>query len=232
VTTPLKIPIIGSISRRVKNRVDLLTVGYICALSLIALLVVISHMLIIQQVQQQEKDASIINHAGRQRMLSQRIVNLAHQLLLDDGSEKKQSIRQQLIADITQLTKVHRQLSVDSGDSDDFRSPSPVIARLFTLLEPHFIKLTATAEAILSESGDKNLSRRQLNDLIIASRSFLAIMDQIVFQYDQDAGNRVSKQHQSQRIALYVMITLPLIEAFSIFRPLVHEVRLSQERIE
>src|SRR5690242_16634385 len=50
-----------------------LTIFYICALCSVALLAILGQVIIQMSIQQQTNDAFIINIAGRQRMLSQKI---------------------------------------------------------------------------------------------------------------------------------------------------------------
>src|SRR5258708_20451701 len=50
-----------------------LTILYICALSSVALLAILGQIVIQTAIQQQGSDALVINIAGRQRMLSQKI---------------------------------------------------------------------------------------------------------------------------------------------------------------
>ena len=57
-----------------------LTLAYILALGLIAVLIISDQIMVHLSLQQQSHDAHLINTAGRQRMLSQQLSKLALQL--------------------------------------------------------------------------------------------------------------------------------------------------------
>ena len=60
--------------------------SYLLALSLIALALLGEHLLVESFLDEQAKDANIINVAGRQRMLSQRIAKLGLLPVADNGA--------------------------------------------------------------------------------------------------------------------------------------------------
>ena len=82
MTTPL--------SRSIERR---LTIGYICALTIVALFTIVSHFVLVGVLKTQDGSAAVINMSGRQRMLSQRIASLAAQYTLGDVQ-----VRPQLVA--------------------------------------------------------------------------------------------------------------------------------------
>jgi nitrate/nitrite-specific signal transduction histidine kinase len=65
-----------------------LTWTYVIALSIIALILIFSHTMVRYNIEGQKDDGTIINVAGRQRMLSQRIAKLALRLQIRQNMNK------------------------------------------------------------------------------------------------------------------------------------------------
>jgi diguanylate cyclase (GGDEF)-like protein/PAS domain S-box-containing protein len=78
-------------------------------LIVLALLSVISFARVTGRVEAQQRDAELINVAGRQRMLSQRIALLAQQLVLAQSGQR-QSLREDLSQALDMMTEAHRNL--------------------------------------------------------------------------------------------------------------------------
>lgn len=73
------------------------TVTYLIALSIIALLSLFSHYLVQSIVQKQEATARVVNQAGRQRMLSQRITRFAGEMLLPIERQSTPQLRKNIL---------------------------------------------------------------------------------------------------------------------------------------
>ncbi|QVK24654.1 type IV pili methyl-accepting chemotaxis transducer N-terminal domain-containing protein [Shewanella dokdonensis] len=69
------------------------TLTYLLALLIIGVLALLSHYLVQSIVNQQEASARIVNLAGRQRMLSQRITLFAGQLLAEKMNARRPCFR-------------------------------------------------------------------------------------------------------------------------------------------
>ncbi|AZI44151.1 diguanylate cyclase [Deinococcus psychrotolerans] len=84
-------------------------------LTVLALLSVVSFARVTGRVETQQRDAQLINVAGQQRMLSQRIALLGQQLVLSQTSQR-QSLREDLSKALNQMAEAHKKLiDVDSS---------------------------------------------------------------------------------------------------------------------
>ncbi|WP_040849987.1 type IV pili methyl-accepting chemotaxis transducer N-terminal domain-containing protein, partial [Nitrospirillum viridazoti] len=89
-----------------------LTVAYVAALSLVALLSGSVHLLLDHVIAQQRDSGTIINVAGRQRMLSQRIGLLARDFY--EGHDE--AARVPLLQAAATMERAHRALLGGTGD--------------------------------------------------------------------------------------------------------------------
>ena len=82
-----------SVDQRTFKRLSRL---YIIALSAIAVSVVLSQILIRKHLHDQESDSTIINVAGRQRMLSQKLTKEIVSISAEDDLEKRVALKDEL----------------------------------------------------------------------------------------------------------------------------------------
>ncbi|WP_421863338.1 diguanylate cyclase domain-containing protein [Motiliproteus sp.] len=192
---------------------------YIFALSMIALLITVSQLSLQLLIAAQESDSDIINLAGRQRMLSQKIAKSSVNLVQATGTSIKESHRQEL-RDATRLW-VKTQQGLQFGDESvglPGRNSDEIQAR-FDAIQP-------TYEAILSDVSnllDPDISHAEsIVALLNIQRNeavFLEAMNEIVFLYAEEAANKV-KRIQLFEVFLFVATLLVLvIEVFYIFSP-------------
>ncbi len=87
-----------------------LTIRYLIALSLVALLSISAYLLIRVAIYKQASDASVINYSGRQRMLSQKLTKEALLLTLNPSLKIKEHYRQELARTVATWFGVHNAL--------------------------------------------------------------------------------------------------------------------------
>ncbi len=215
---------------RVETR--LLTLGYVSALTLLAALLGLTHYYSREVIQSQASDGHVINLAGRQRMLSQR---MAKQMLLMGGSNRDAAHHgQQLRDSLRTWTRVHRGLQ--DGDRN-LRLPghnSSEVTSLFGSMAPHYDSILQGHRRILARAKRSTVTRDQadVQQVLRASQSYLSWMDRIVFQYDREARERVAQLERRETTALVAALTLLGLEALLIFRPLVIRIRRSRQQLQ
>ena len=197
---------------------------YVLSLIAIAILVSAGHFVTQHSLRQQLSDARVVNLAGRQRMLSQRLAKAA---LMQPSSAQ----RKVLAADLHEFRRIHRGLQVGDADRGLPPSQSPQIAGLFATLEPDFQGTVAPLEAMLERDAQAPMSisgpqRQALVDTILRHEAkFLTTMDKIVFRFDEEARARVARTQQIEVVLLLLALAILLFEALFIFRPIVHQLQ-------
>lgn len=176
-----------------------LRVLYIIALSLIACLSIAGQWLIQRTLESIEQDARIVNVAGRQRMLSQRIsrtileLSTLETLRTDNGdaSIKLHTLRE----DIGLWIDSHRLLRGRSGDYPNQILETHRIEEAFAGIESDFELIRSAGQSLL-ENESNTLA---IPEMIQASDRFLLGMDQIVGLYEMEARDRVSRLESTER---------------------------------
>lgn len=197
---------------------------YIIALSAIAISVILSQILVRKYLRDQRDDAKIINIAGRQRMLSQKLTKevllYTNTNLTTDKKEVLNSIKSTL-----QLWESSHQALQNGNDSLQIEgNNSEAIQLMFEELQPSYTKIQTSVKKILQESSiDTTIFKKQIQqetaNLRIQEQHFLTIMDRIVNQYDKEATQKVEKLQKLEFILLIVTLAILLAEFLFIFWP-------------
>lgn len=149
---------------------------YLIALGGVAVLVAL-HQLVVQPML---LGLSIyppkINLAGRQRMLSQKIVKEALALATLPAEESFAARRAQLLDDLQQWSRVHRQLSDAEGMVA--RDRNPIAAALRELDAP--LDDVVSAATVLALEPDPDVQDRELQFLLEREARFLTGMEKVV----------------------------------------------------
>ncbi|MEX2357970.1 MAG: ATP-binding protein [Pirellulaceae bacterium] len=213
--------------RRFVSSTKRLTLLYVLALSAVALLSIAGQILVQWSLVRQLSDSRVVNLAGRQRMLSQRLT--MQSLLLQKADTAEQRIEQQ--ADLSQsLTAWQRaHLALQQGDAPSGLPGrnSPRVEELFAQVDPHFQAICELAKTFLSHDPEVPLDvpEDDFQRLLLHQDAFLAGMDQIVDQYDREAYQRVSRLKTIELTLLFITLAVLLLEGTLVFRPAVTRLR-------
>lgn len=199
------------------------TYTYLAALALIALLAVCSHYLVQGIVTKQEATARIVNLAGRQRMLSQRITLFAGDIT--NNKENSYKLANEYQQSIEQMTQVHEALL---NGSKKLQIPTPTSRSILDIfLKPpvnldqkvtHFLHLAST---LTSDNMSSERQRELFNQLkLSAYHEMLQSLDTLVFRYQKESEIAIKQLQFYNRISLGGMLLTLLLEAVFIFRPL------------
>lgn len=211
-----------TVDRHVVSR---LMAGYVIALTLIALLSGGVHLLLDNVIAEQRDAATIINIAGRQRMLSQRIALLGTDLRQGDASARQPLLEAIALMRWSQDALVHgNDLGISNPLSAEASAhyldgPSPLDKAVRTFL--------ADAERFAGNDDDEAYHR--FHDA--ARTSLLPALDHAVAIFEAEAKDRTRWLQQAQQVVLAILLTTLLAEAFFIFRPMVTRIRLYAGRL-
>ena len=165
-------PIIPSLGDKTFNRLSRL---YLLALIFIALSAIGSQLLIQYHLQKQLGDAKVINIAGRQRMLSQK---LTKEILLVVEQPEFISHQNNLKETVQQWTIAHEGLQNGDANLELSGENSLVIRELFQQIEPYYQDLQTQTQqllqGILPSTADKNTF---LTKVLTDEKKFLEGMD-------------------------------------------------------
>lgn len=200
---------------------------YIIAISLIALLVSISHLIFPLFLKTQEKSARVINLAGRQRMLSQRITKQVLTMTLTEEHSQLKELLERFSGDVYSWHEVHQGLQYGNDNLGlPERKLSPYFVNLFQDIDPYFTKMYEASLQIIALLNDPSsiehvqTAIRPYVDIIQDNEGeFLKRMDHIVFAFDRQT-QKALKKIEWINIALLIFILFMLVaEVVFIFIP-------------
>ncbi|MGL4514879.1 MAG: ATP-binding protein [Lacipirellulaceae bacterium] len=199
-----------------------LTKLYVFALSTVAVLSIGAQWLTQRQLASSESDSRVVNVAGRQRMLSQRIAKNALRLASPAEFDRSQAVAE-LRKSLDEWTANHGRLVSASPELGLSGASSPQIAAHFERLKPHFEAIRGAATRITADapatSVDDTLAAVQRHE-----GEFLSGMDAIVSQYVVEAEGRVNRLRALETGLLGLTLAVLLAEGLLVFRPAVRRI--------
>lgn len=214
---------------RQKDSMAFLTVLYVLALSLIAFFNVLILLLVGGYLDEMSSDALVINHAGRQRMLSQKIVKEVFLLTGSGKPEEREKYRLLLADTVAKWSRVHEGLQHGDRELQLPGNNSRMVERLFGDINPQFAAIQTVVQEILTldaaglaeMKADSPLMRK----LIQPSAMYLPFMETAVSLFEEEARARVEAQRRRKIYSVVAVLMLLWFEAIFIFRPMSRKVR-------
>jgi signal transduction histidine kinase/ActR/RegA family two-component response regulator len=213
------------------RRMQHVKIVYALALAFIALTLLASSVLMQLAIQGNGGDARVINLAGRQRMLSQRLTKCV--LALDRASTTDADAlarRQELAKALADWKAAH--LGLQHGDDQlglPRREASPEISALFTQLEPFHATMVRALETLPVAPAplDPKVVQATADVLLANEPRFLALMDQVTFLFDGEARARVATMQSLERAFAVIGLLVLAFELLFIFRPSLRRLELA-----
>ena len=149
------------------------------------LVTIIATELIVQyNIDLQLSDAKIINKAGRQRMLSQLI---AKKILTVNSVEN-----QKVIDSIHTITAEFKNAQETLRSADVKLENAPKMEKLYDMAEEHFNTIVMAVRQLELHKNNSQLAQSK-NEILVAEKPFLALMDQITLDYQLNAEKKLTR---------------------------------------
>ncbi len=201
-----------------RSTARLLTWRYCLALGAVAVLTLLAQAVIQLALHRGAHDATVVNLAGRQRMLSQRLCKAALAWRQADAAQRpRHSV--ELDSVLTEWTAAHRRLSADDQVAGMGTDNSPQVAAALARLTPQVADMATAALAVLS--GDPS----SVEGLLAREAIFLAGMEDVVDLYTQESAERVRTLITLELGLCLVVLAVLVAEAVLVFRPTVARLR-------
>jgi len=177
--------------------VGLLNQRYLVVLVLVALLVLLNQVLVQPPLLQLTTDAPVINIAGRQRMLSQRLAKAA--LALGGAADEVDRRRHRAeLGHVLRLWSVsHNGLRHGDRALSLPGRNSPAVREAFDDLEPFFTRMCAAVARLIGNDAlrrpDDAAAHEDLATILENEGEYLARMDRIVGLFEGEARARVDR---------------------------------------
>jgi len=222
-------------NKKNKYRNNILRKRYILALSIIAFLVLFTQITIQYTIKKQESDSRVVNIAGRQRMLSQRISKEVLAIYLANDDNSKKFYLDELIFSTNLWAHSHEGLINGDKELGLPGKNSTTVSNLFHNIDSNYNKILEAASSVIAmeQSGDYNKASLSSKISIIKENEpiFLKGMDTIVFQYDSEAREKVAFIKHLELIIMFITFLVLLLEVIYIFRPAEKQINVTLEAL-
>ncbi|MDF1761439.1 MAG: type IV pili methyl-accepting chemotaxis transducer N-terminal domain-containing protein [Coxiellaceae bacterium] len=202
------------------------TLWYVAALTLIAVVSLLSHLLLNMTLAREQGFAQYINISGRQRMFSQRIVSLAQQYQSGDQTAKNKILQALQSFKQTQTTLVqfvHQQ----NSDSAPMRALRELYSDSNDSLQHDANLFTINVSNLLSHNTDSPEYRQTLSQLIIvANTPLLNKLDLSVKYLQKESERRLTFSIEAQWWLLGIIILILILEAVFVFNRMLKQLLL------
>jgi diguanylate cyclase (GGDEF)-like protein/PAS domain S-box-containing protein len=200
----------------------------ILALSLIALAAIASQAVMQFYIGHEQNDAHVVNVAGRQRMLSQKIVKTALYIAQAQNPQEKARQSRDLQDALTLWQRSHTGLQQGDAVYGLPGGNSPEVTALFQSIEPQYQAMIQAAARIAAAPQDAAAVTGALRTLSEDEPLFLQGMDAIVLRYDREAGDKVTMARRVEMaLAVLTLLLLALVGVF-LFAPALRRLQESQ----
>lgn len=198
---------------------------YLLAISLLVVSTTLAYFLARKGLEERENDAKVVNLAGRQRMLSQRITKNCLKLPASPtDTTAGQAIKVELKRSLQEWELAHYQLHGITLIGDT-RVENPIdIQVLLDSTQQSFQLILQAAYAILAGAPEPN---QETIALILKNEPvFLTLMDEIVLLYQKESASKIKQLVQLETTIWVFTLILLCLELFFIFLPLNNHINL------
>ena len=203
---------------------------YLFAFLAIALTIIISQVLIQHHISTQINDSRIINIAGRQRMLSQKLTKEI--LLLKDADNPSERRKKLAAIKSTYLRWVEYHERLENGNEilELPEENTKEIAKMYQELDAFFKPIEEVVRNLLLKlEKNPQFSIEELTEgleiILDNEDDFLSKMDEIVFKYDDISSSKVKKLRLLETILLSVSLLILAFEIIFLFIPISLKIR-------
>ena len=209
-------------SRSYQHHLRRVRARYLLALVGIGGLLVVSQVVIQYQINQQRDDGHVINVAGKQRMLSQKLAKLTVlRAYAEDVRAREQATREIQVV-MGELSSAH--LWLDSLSTHHYPDGSAIRAKLDSLAP-----LVRRMDSLVHLPGQEG---SQVQALLACEAEFLPLMNSLVYAYEAASRAQVRRLGWLEIGIFGLAVLLLFVEAKYIFRPMLWELKSFWRRRE
>lgn len=201
-----------------------LTLRYVVALTLIAMLSFISYLNMNQMIQNEQKTAALINISGRQRMLTQKMALYSVELAHEPDSDRRIWLRSQLAGTTTEIEMAHLRLSKGELGSS-FQVPADVSEKIGAYIAGGY------ELAALPDTGFPEEAMKRAKWMDQTASELLHLVDKVVNQQQKKSEDRINRLLYLQGIGVVATFLVLLLEALFLFRPMIQTIRRETEKL-
>lgn len=203
---------------------------YIIAFLAIAVPFLLSEILVQEYLNHQVNDSRVINLAGRQRMLSQKLTKDVLLLRSDTTLDSRTQRIHEINKSSTLWNTTHEGLMNGVDSLDLARAGEPEVIEIYKIIHPlnlginnSLLKIREGLKANPLTSYD--YFEKEIDIILRHEPQYLASMDELVFLYDAEAREKVAWLKKLELILLVIAFGILVLEMIFIFVPTSREVK-------
>lgn len=216
-----------------------LTATYLCGLALIIIVMAMTLALLLKQIHASENDAYIINVSGKQRMLSQRIAVMAHQILVSHSKKHANVHALQMANAVEEMVNNHNSLSYGTFKNGIRYKLSPQMQNIYYSkdgLDQKVRTFITLSEQFLFNYINKGLSNKLETELIerishLAADDLVHDLDKAVYQYERETTQKLERFKELTIVFFIIGLLVILLEIKLIFNPMVNKIVRDQKEL-
>jgi diguanylate cyclase (GGDEF)-like protein len=185
---------------------------YIAVFLLLIILILAKHFFIQTLISNQEESANLVNIAGRQRMLSQKITKDALLIARNQTPREFEYYSEDLKKSLEEFQEAHLFLTQRENDEE--------ITKMFNELETYFNNIVTSGNQILENRSDFQLIPLEAEEIRRNEFFFLLTMDDIAFHFDKDTTKAISDIRNIDNVFMALIILLSLVLTTIIIKPI------------
>jgi len=197
-------------------------------LSVLALLAIAGFVVLEIFIQGQQTGAAEVNVAGRQRMLSQRIISLAARMPPAQQVEKFTATTQRLKDAVQKMASSHVGLTRGNKELGLSKPQSAALKALYfgpiRKVDADLKEFVTLAQRLLDVAENQENQKERKNALLaFDSERLLADLNLVVDQYQMENETKVAALSVYQAVALLITLVALFLSWLIVFKPMVHK---------
>ena len=202
---------------------------YVAALSVIAVITIISQVLIQKHLDNQIHDSHLINYASRLRTNSQTLAKLSLKLSTGDGLK---TVSKDFETTLLQWQNTHESLLSGNEFLSLPENKNMDMYELYRIIDRPYKNILDAAYKVkgLIDEGyveDVTVIRPYINIILENEKSYLLGMEMIVFDYDKISRTNIRELKNIEYTLLAIILIMLMLEVVFIFIPLAKKIKIS-----
>ncbi|MDD2969046.1 MAG: diguanylate cyclase [Lachnospiraceae bacterium] len=210
----------------VKKRYRILTMRLILAAGILAALLIGMQIMTQLQMNQMTGMEKVINVAGRQRMLSQKITKeLLYLKYYDQAEDYEIEVMNDLVF---QFESAHYSLLLGNNLRDIPDMNNEEILQKYQEIKPYFLEIIENAEAAVNEitlGHGKDHWEPMMDQILQSEKQYLLIMDEIVLLYETESSDLLQVSKVSHMILNLLILLLSGLVFWKLLIPVSKELK-------
>ncbi|WP_412471579.1 ATP-binding protein [Halobacteriovorax sp. RT-1-4] len=194
-----------------------ITYKYLIAFVSIVLFTIIAQALMQFFILQQESYSQVINLAGRQRMLSQRLAKQSLIYSFNTSVEPRSEVSKEILVTKELLFSTHEDLKNGSEDKGIAPAFTPNIKQQYADLDPILSSIDRNINCIVNLCENQ---KKSLEEIVKDTDLFLKNMNKIVFESADYSKTKILNLSKIELLLFSLIILLLIYEFFKILIPI------------